>query len=375
MAGLVGPKSGLPVKKPTVFWASDEILVRPLRRLQCDGLHGHAKLDGSNPHEPQDCAKDMARWPQALCRRIANGCGDVLHRDRSSKQSLALPLLTPDLAPQHCSQAWGAPTPVGTQHVSREADTIPHGKHSAAAPLLTSGIAWQPLCNGNQLASDGHGYPQRKGNQVASDGHGYPSKSATRYPECIGCVRNRVHTDSEHIRIPGKCGASGVQTIEWDCPGCQRRLNKEHPAHTMVPGECRMIETRSRQDARRQPRGAHVPGAEDESSTMRPGPPAPDAAEEQDAGALEGRALLPPAGGSSSASSTRWDAPATVPRPPPGSSPPASARRKAAVTDHDDEHGGSDAPRSTQTHDDNTHAKGSRSEHSSRRRAARVALV
>lgn len=102
MAGLLGPKSGLPVKKPTESWASDAFQVRPWRPLQCDGLHGHANIDGSNRYVPQDRAKDMARWPQPLCRRIANGCGEVLHRDRYGKQSLALPLLTPADASQNC---------------------------------------------------------------------------------------------------------------------------------------------------------------------------------------------------------------------------------------------------------------------------------
>ncbi len=47
MAGLIGPKSGLPVRKPTEFWASDELLVRHLRPLQCDGSHKHAYFTAS----------------------------------------------------------------------------------------------------------------------------------------------------------------------------------------------------------------------------------------------------------------------------------------------------------------------------------------
>ena len=36
----------------------------------------------------------MARWPQPFCRRLANGCGELLHREKT--QSVALPLLTHD---------------------------------------------------------------------------------------------------------------------------------------------------------------------------------------------------------------------------------------------------------------------------------------
>ena len=72
MAGLIGPRSGLPNPKPTVFWVSDELLVKPLRSLQCDKSHKHGDLDGSDPFVPQDRASDMARWPQPLCRRLAD---------------------------------------------------------------------------------------------------------------------------------------------------------------------------------------------------------------------------------------------------------------------------------------------------------------
>ena len=78
MAGLIGPRSGNRVKKPTEFWASDARLVRRLEPLQCDGSHEHAQLDGRTPGIPCDKAKDVARWPRALCQRLADGCEEVL---------------------------------------------------------------------------------------------------------------------------------------------------------------------------------------------------------------------------------------------------------------------------------------------------------
>ena len=100
MAGLIGPRSGLLVKKPSEFWASDARLVRRLEPLQSDGSHEHAQLDGRTPGIPCDKAKDVARWPQVLCRRLADGCEEVLSEDFGRQragggQSPALPLLTP----------------------------------------------------------------------------------------------------------------------------------------------------------------------------------------------------------------------------------------------------------------------------------------
>ena len=81
MAGLTGLRSGLLVKKPTEFLASDARLVRRLEPLRCDKSHDHAQLDGRTPGIPCDKAKDVARWPRNLCLRIANGCEQVLTED------------------------------------------------------------------------------------------------------------------------------------------------------------------------------------------------------------------------------------------------------------------------------------------------------
>ena len=103
MAGFIGPRSGNLIKKPTECWASDPRPVRRLEPLQCDGTHEHAQLDGRTPGIPCDKAKDLARWPQALCRRLADGCDEALSadfgRNRKGRQSLALPFLAPIVGP------------------------------------------------------------------------------------------------------------------------------------------------------------------------------------------------------------------------------------------------------------------------------------
>ena len=64
MAGLLGPKSGLPINNPTQFLASDEALVAYLHDLRCDGSHRHAQLDN-----PADAHGDM---PLNACAVLQN---------------------------------------------------------------------------------------------------------------------------------------------------------------------------------------------------------------------------------------------------------------------------------------------------------------
>ena len=161
MAGLVGPRSGSPVKKPTEFWASDPRLLRRLKPLQCDNSHVHAQLDGRTPGIPRDKAKDVARWPRGLCRRLADGCEQVLSEDfgrrrAGGRQGLALPLLTPR------SKTF---TTEEREHECTLAASMPH-------------------CTG------------------------FP---AYTYRNCRGCFNNRVLTDPEHTRVPGECKAASVQ--------------------------------------------------------------------------------------------------------------------------------------------------------------------
>ena len=44
MAGKIGLRTGLPIKKSSEFWASDERLIAGLRKFRCDGQHEHALL-------------------------------------------------------------------------------------------------------------------------------------------------------------------------------------------------------------------------------------------------------------------------------------------------------------------------------------------
>ena len=75
--GLVGRKTGLPIKKRTELWASEEELVRRFRGRQCDGTHQHARL-GYEKGKPCEVAAEAQVWPTEMCRLIAAGCASLL---------------------------------------------------------------------------------------------------------------------------------------------------------------------------------------------------------------------------------------------------------------------------------------------------------
>ena len=99
MAGLRGPRSGLLIKKPTDFCASDEALIKYLHGLTCNGRHQHAQLDAREPGGPADKAKDAARWPMPLCHRVAKGSEEVLRRVGEAGL-MTLPMARPGLPQQ-----------------------------------------------------------------------------------------------------------------------------------------------------------------------------------------------------------------------------------------------------------------------------------
>ena len=97
MLGLLGPRSGLPIKKPTEIWASNPTLVKYLHNKLCDGRHVHSQLDAREAGAPADKAKDAQRRPLPMCRNMARGCDERLQQiadKRTYAQCAPLPLLT-----------------------------------------------------------------------------------------------------------------------------------------------------------------------------------------------------------------------------------------------------------------------------------------
>ena len=89
MLGLRGPRTKALIKKPTTFWASDARLLARLHGLRCDGRHVHADLAATTPGKPHEKAKNAARWPLTLCRRIAAGCEEVIREHHRRQKDAA----------------------------------------------------------------------------------------------------------------------------------------------------------------------------------------------------------------------------------------------------------------------------------------------
>ena len=71
-AGLKGIRTGRPIRKDSEFWASDERILKHVRKCVCKCTELHA---ATGRDEPSKCAQV---WPYALCNGIAKGCVEVL---------------------------------------------------------------------------------------------------------------------------------------------------------------------------------------------------------------------------------------------------------------------------------------------------------
>ncbi|CAK0813698.1 unnamed protein product, partial [Prorocentrum cordatum] len=87
MAGKIGRRTGLPIKKSSEFWASDERLLAGLRKFRCDGQRDHALLahGGRGPHPERDKwrlenPKDHAEWAIGICRELAASISQMVER-------------------------------------------------------------------------------------------------------------------------------------------------------------------------------------------------------------------------------------------------------------------------------------------------------
>ena len=89
MPSLRGPRSGLPIKKPTEMWATDTLLVKYLHNYVCDWRHVHSQVDAREAGAPADKAKDAQTLPLPMCRNVANGCDERL-QEMADKRSRAV---------------------------------------------------------------------------------------------------------------------------------------------------------------------------------------------------------------------------------------------------------------------------------------------
>ena len=86
-AGLVDQKTQRPIKKPTEFWASDEVLLHHLKSMKCRCTTAHSVLEGTEGGIPRT---HQARvWPWALASGIAAGVSALIRRQYSKPQDRA----------------------------------------------------------------------------------------------------------------------------------------------------------------------------------------------------------------------------------------------------------------------------------------------
>ncbi|CAK0838336.1 unnamed protein product [Prorocentrum cordatum] len=104
MAGKIGIRTGLPIKKSPEFWASDEHLIAGLRKFRCDGQHEHALLahGGRGPHPEPDKwrlenPKDDAEWGIGICRELAMSISHAVERVRQNGDLEELEQMVRDL--------------------------------------------------------------------------------------------------------------------------------------------------------------------------------------------------------------------------------------------------------------------------------------
>ena len=195
MAGLRGRITGLPIRKRSEFWASDDRLLRYLRPLTCDNKHPHAVLGGwratSNREIFTERAKDAEVWPYDLCLAIAKGVYLLL---RGSTMAY--------------------PTQEG-------------GSASSAAPASAAAVP-TGRCPGCTTAS---GKPAHR----ARD-HPLHNRivGQCRYPfdevsdECPGCAAGRPRYHHDHTLQYGKC--------RWALAGYRAGMPRgQHPRDPRVP--------------------------------------------------------------------------------------------------------------------------------------------
>ena len=136
------------IMKPTEIWASDERLVKPLRRLRCNRQHEHARVEGGSSHEAR-------LWTWKLASSIAAGIAELMRQDCANTRehfpevALGDPQLPEEQTNAHnlpdnitCKACRHRRAQTDTMH-TREPDSCSH-PHGAAHHLDMSGMRGSP---------------------------------------------------------------------------------------------------------------------------------------------------------------------------------------------------------------------------------------
>ena len=69
----------LPVRKPTVFVSSTEVLLRPFYNMRCNGAHQHASITTLSQNQHSVRSREMQVWPSRMCRMLAGAVADCVY--------------------------------------------------------------------------------------------------------------------------------------------------------------------------------------------------------------------------------------------------------------------------------------------------------
>ena len=189
----------LPIQKPTEIVASDEILVKRLRRRQCNLKHEHAQIGGgtrrSDGRMPVSAnSRETQLWPAELCSIIADSIQELL--ESHYVRAFYFPTVKAAPADDSMSKAAGArlsscPACKGHQRAAHPSHT--RGTDCIAKDQISDELAC-PGCNAIPEAK--FGSPQH-----TMDGQCRWGKVTC--PVCLAPGSTRAspgHTDDEHCR-------------------------------------------------------------------------------------------------------------------------------------------------------------------------------
>ena len=236
-AGLRDMQSGLLIRKRTEIWASDEMLIKDIRPLQCNGRHQHAVLEGTFHGVNKT---HLARvWPWEFAARIASGVAYAVRQYKERHQQF------------HMQQSGSGVRTEETQFRSAFAGV------QTAEPQARSAFPGEL----NEFPPPGE-----------------RDRNNRRHWPCPACRNNVSQYDARHTRHPEDCRYPLVEHRAYSCPGCQRRKDRAHGDHTYIPGECRFGDHDTRHTGRARqghhPRDGRRAASAEPTSSMAPDPAA-----------------------------------------------------------------------------------------------------
>ena len=181
------------MKKPTQLRASDEELVAPARKFQCDGLHEHEHPTGPG-------LKDMQVWTWKFAQAVADGVCNLIHHKWGRR------------ARTRQDEAAAYPTAA----IQADPSERPTEQEEPIGAGICKGCKW------HRSATD----PSH--NRIVGQCR-YPHIEPIRW-ECKACRQHAHFGDTAHTFIPGECKAAEAEPRIRGAP-----RQGQHPRNPAIP--------------------------------------------------------------------------------------------------------------------------------------------